>query len=287
MFEHHTVKRGRWRWHVVTSGPEDAPPALLLHCWSGNWELWADIMRALNGHFRFIAPDHLGFGESDKPRQDHAYRIDQQAERSLYLLRHFGYERAHVMGHSMGGQIALTLAATYPEAVEKLIVLDPPVSGALHPATRLFYGIFAGVRLGLGKPFTAFVRLGQRFPQVGLMFMRMYFSDPYRYPEAATYWAGRTIAQGQLYSGAWAQLAIHEWNVVPLLSRITAPTLAIWGSLDRIVDVSEAEHLEQHISHVRVERLPQVGHFPMIEAPGRTLRLISDFWGVAERKTPQ
>jgi pimeloyl-ACP methyl ester carboxylesterase len=264
-FEHHLIERDNLRWHVVTSGPPDAPPVLLLHCWTGNWTLWEKTLEALDGKFRFIVPDHLGFGRSDKPRGDH-YGIDKQAERSRFILNHFGCERACVMGHSMGGQIALTLAGMYPETVERLIVVDPAVTGKLHSLATAGLLWMAMVRWGMDGIVEALIRLVLRFPIVGLQLARVYFPRPAAHREAALYWEQQVIADGQLHSAAWAERSIVSWDVTPVLNRITAPTLAIWGVDDYCVPISECAVLERHISVFRALRLPAIGHFPMIEA---------------------
>ncbi|MEP7289906.1 MAG: alpha/beta hydrolase [Chloroflexota bacterium] len=263
--EHHTIERDGYHWHVVTSGPVDAPPVLMLHCWTGNWTLWEKTMQHLDGQYRFIVPDHLGFGQSDKPRGQF-YAIDQQAERSLHILKCFGYERATVIGHSMGGQIALTLAAIHPEAVERLIVVDPSVTGNLHWLLQLAGLWFVPVLRGITWPIVTGINLGLRFPSLGLHSMRMYFAEPFAQREAALYWAAQTIADGQVYSSAWAYKAIVAWDVTPLLSKISAPTLALWGLADYCTPISECDVLATHIRDFRAVRLSKVGHFPMIEA---------------------
>ena len=203
-FEHHTLQRNGLRWHVVVAGPQDAYPVLLLHCWTGNWSLWQTTMERLAGKFRFIAPDHLGFGQSDKPRGDH-YQIVQQAERAKFILESFGYARAHVVGHSMGGQIALTLAAQYPDMVTRLVVVDPAVQGnRLHPLTYLGAPYMAMARHGIEFPYRWTYQIASRFPSLGIQLMRVYFPHPSKQRESALYWAGQVAADGQLNSSAWA-----------------------------------------------------------------------------------
>jgi len=275
--EHHSIKRDGYCWHVVTSGPLDAPPVLLLHCWTGNWKLWEPTLQHLEGQYRFIVPDHLGFGQSDKPRGDY-YRIDQQAERSLHILNHFGYSRARVMGHSMGGHIALTLAGLFPDAVERLIVVDPAVTGKMHPKTMMGMILTKPVLWGVTLPLVAAIKLGQRFPAFGLPFMQTYFPNPYAQREAAIYWGGQVIADGQVYSSAWAQKAVLEWDVSPLLSKITALTLALWGLEDYCVPASECDALAAQIRDFRAVRIPTIGHFPMIEAWSQYIQEVERFF---------
>jgi pimeloyl-ACP methyl ester carboxylesterase len=274
--KHHTVERNGYHWHIVTSGSDSAPPVLLLHCWAGNWELWKRTLEYFGDRYHFIVPDHLGFGQSDKPRGDH-YGIDKQAERSWFILKHFGYERAQVMGHSMGGQIALTLAGTYPEAVERLIVVDPAVTGKLHPLSQMGIIWLIPVRFGIAAPVVGAIKLLLRFPSLGLPLMTVYFPRPHKQREAAIYWGGQIIADGQIYSSAWAQKAVLQWDVTPLLGKITAPTLAIWGEQDYCVSIRECDVLAKHISDFQAMRLPRIGHFPMIEAWDSYIQAVEGF----------
>ena len=250
--------------HVVTSGPESAPPLLMLHCWAGNWTEWERTMRYFDGKFRFIVPDQLGFGGSQKPVGDY-YQIDKQAYRAYQILRHFGYEQALVMGHSMGGMIALTLAGMYPEAVDKLVVVAPAVTGRIHPISKLFTPILALGRMNITQPLELAVHLGQRFMILGALITEALFADPHNYWDEACYGVYQIVADGQKYSSVWAEKAINEWDTTPLLAHITAPTLAIWGQLDFTIPVGECDVLQRHIPNFDAVRLPDIGHFPMIE----------------------
>jgi pimeloyl-ACP methyl ester carboxylesterase len=264
--EHHTLEMDGLHWHVVTSGPVQAPPVLLLHCWSGNWKLWEKTMQCLDGKFRFIALDHLGFGQSAKPRGDH-YGIMEQARRSQTIMEKLGYARFGVMGHSMGGHIALTLSATFPKMVSRLIVVDPAVDGTrLHLASYMLAPFMGAARRRLEFPWRWAEAMVKAWPALGLQFFRVYFPDPFRQREAALYWAGQISADGQLNASAWAHKAISVWDVTPLLKNIIAPTLAIWGAKDWCVPLAQCDLLEREIPDCRSVRIPEVGHFPMIEA---------------------
>lgn len=263
--EHHIVARDGLRWHVVTAGAFDAPTVLMLHCWSGNWTEWRATMSLLDGQYRFIAVDHLGFGKSDKPDGQH-YAIDQQAERTLFLLHHFGYERARVIGHSMGGQIALTLAGTHPEVVERLIVVAPAVTGKMHPFANMLALFLGPARAGFSAHLPLLIKLGGIVPPLGIQAMRGAFPRPAEQRDAALYWLKQITADDQTVSGAQAHLAIRQHDVTPLLANITAPTLAIWGEQDYTVSISELDVLAAHIPQFESLRLPRVGHFPMVEA---------------------
>lgn len=262
--------------HVVTSGDVSLSPLLMLHCWTGNWTQWERTMQQLDGKFRFIVPDQLGFGSSDKPAGQH-YQIDVQAKRARQILTYFGYDSATVIGHSMGGQIGLTLAGMFPDAVDKLIVCAPAVTGKTHPLTEKLTKLLAVVRMGFPQPYELLVFLGKVIKPVGLQTMRVFFADPEKFATDAEYWSNQTVADGQLLSSAWAEQAIAQWDVTPLLPNITAPTLAIWGELDYTIPISECDVLTQHIPTFEAVRIADIGHFPMIEGWDIYLQSVNEF----------
>ena len=180
----------------------------------------------------------------------------------------------------MGGQIALTFAAQHPEMVKRLIVVDPVVTGQLHLLAQplLLYPTLA--RHGIEFPYRWTNKLGHRFPSMGIQLMRAFFPYPKRQREAALYWLGQMGADGQLNSSAWAVKDIGEWDVRELLESITAPTLAIWGMKDWLVPVKQCSFLEQKIANCRLLRIPDIGHFPMIEAFETYMKEIERFFAM-------
>lgn len=261
--------------HVVTSGSESAPPLLMLHCWTGNWTQWQPTMQHLDRQFRFIVPDQFGFGASPKPAGEH-YQIDVQAERARQIVRDLGYDKVSIIGHSMGGMIGLTFAGMFPDMVDKLIVVDPAVTGKTHPLTSSLAKFLNLGRMGFVQPLELTIELGQRFPVLGAMLMKVFFAHPHKFPEAVQYWGNQAVADGQVYASVWAEKAITQWDTRPLFG-ITAKTLAIWGELDFTIPISECDVLDAHIANFEALRIPDIGHFPMIEAWEVYSQTISDF----------
>jgi pimeloyl-ACP methyl ester carboxylesterase len=124
----------------------------------------------------------------------------------------------------------------------------------------------AAARRGIEFPWRWSAVLVRAMPWLGLHFFRVYFPDPFKQREAALYWAGQVAADGQLNASAWAHKAIALWDVTPLLKKISAPTLAIWGVKDWCAPLAQCEILEREIQACHSVRIPGVGHFPMIEA---------------------
>ena len=104
------------RTRVLEAGRESAPALVLIHGFLESRRTWDDLIDDLAERFHVIAPDLPGFGESEKPNPArYAYGIESHAEAIADLIAVFGVGRASVVGHAMGGAIAMTLAATHPE----------------------------------------------------------------------------------------------------------------------------------------------------------------------------
>lgn len=110
--------------------PGDGPPLVLLHGLSSNAHAFSGLISAgLSPAFRVIAPDLRGRARSGKPAS--GYGMAEHAADVLALLDHLGLDRVHVAGHSFGGYLAIYLASTFPERIEKLIVIDAAITS--HP----------------------------------------------------------------------------------------------------------------------------------------------------------
>ncbi len=119
--------------HVVQAGPADGPPIVLLHGFPEFWYAWQGVIAPLTqAGFRVILPDQRGYGDSDKPRDIEAYRIDRLGDDIAGLIAALGYESAFVVAHDWGGGVAWNLAIRHPERVRKLAILDTP-----HPDVEM------------------------------------------------------------------------------------------------------------------------------------------------------
>ncbi len=131
--EHHRVELAETSLHVVTAGPTDGAPVLLLHGFPELWYGWRRQIPVLaRAGYRVIAPDQRGYNTSDKPSAVRDYRIDLLVDDALGLLSALGHERAAVVGHDWGAAVAWRLAAQAPERVERLAILNVP-----HPQVLL------------------------------------------------------------------------------------------------------------------------------------------------------
>src|SRR4051794_24146370 len=130
----HRVEEVTLHGHRVTyrTGGETGPVVLLVHGITGSSQHWAPVVDLLESDFTVIAPDLLGHGESAKPRGD--YSLGAYASGLRDLLAFLGHETATVVGHSLGGGVAMQFAYQFPERCERLALVD---SGGLGRAVHL------------------------------------------------------------------------------------------------------------------------------------------------------
>ena len=122
------------RLHYVTRGAGKL--LVLLHGFPEFWYSWRHQIPPLAEHFRIVAPDMRGYNESDKPAGVASYRLDLLTADVMGLIRAFGEDKAIVVGHDWGGGVAWTFAADFPQATERLIVLNCPHPGAFQQQIR-------------------------------------------------------------------------------------------------------------------------------------------------------
>ncbi|HEX7667160.1 MAG TPA: alpha/beta hydrolase, partial [Polyangiaceae bacterium] len=106
----------------------EGPPVLMIHGYLANHAAWDHLLDSFGKRFRTIAPDLPGFGDSEKPSPSrYAYNADAFAESLVDLVAALGLGRVAVVGHDLGGSVALTMAARHPSIVQRLVLVDPLV----------------------------------------------------------------------------------------------------------------------------------------------------------------
>ena len=255
------------RLHVRDTGPRAAPAVLLIHGFGSSLHTWEDIAPGLAADRRVVRIDLPGFGlTGPDPTGDYT---DERAHRILLaLLDRLGIARADVVGSSMGGRIAWSLAAAHPERVRRLVLMAPDGFASLGRT----YGALPR------KPLMAYA-LPYTLPEPLLRRMLLStYGDPARMSEAVV---ART--RDMLLAPGVRPAIIDRMgdNVLtppePRLRSIAAPTLLLWGELDRAIPVGHAADYLRELRDARLVALPGIGHVPMEEAPAATLAALRAF----------
>jgi pimeloyl-ACP methyl ester carboxylesterase len=242
--------------------------------------VWRQTLEALQANHYCVAIDLLGFGDSDKPCEAD-YSLQTQGQRVLQLADALGWERFTLMGHSMGGQIALCIASMLAlDRIQQLISVAGVVSARLTPFVENVNYRLIAVSRKLPQMFTLMRWLSRQrwIVCLPLSGFRTWFYRPEIVPFENWRLDREMAFQPQGHFAAYqAGRAIHALDLTSHLPRITAPTLAICGQQDAVVRLSDGHLIEQHVPNGRLVVIDQCGHFPMYEQPAQYLVAVRTF----------
>jgi pimeloyl-ACP methyl ester carboxylesterase len=266
--------------HRITyrvAGDPDLPLLVLIHGITSSSATWVPVMPALAEHAHVIAPDLLGHGDSDKPAAD--YSLGALASGLRDLLELLGHDHATVVGHSLGGGVAMQFAYQYHDYCERTVLvssggLGREVSIALRAAT------LPGAELVLPVIAHPYVR------DAGLAMSRVLGRLPLRVrPSVAE--AARGYASLAESPARSAFVDTLRAVVGPGGQRVSAnnllyltegrPTLIVWGALDTLIPVAHAYSAHDAIPGSRLEIFEQSRHFPHQDEPVRFSSVLLDF----------
>jgi pimeloyl-ACP methyl ester carboxylesterase len=254
-----------------------SPPLLLLHGFpTSSWD-WAPLWPELVSHFRVFAPDLLGYGFSDKPRA-HRYRIVEQADLICALLAKHGISAVHILAHDYGDSVAQELLARSRQN-GPLILSTVLLNGGVFAETqnpRLIQRLLAGT---LG-PLIARLLTRARFERSFAAVFGAHTQPSAA--ELADYWAvvshddGHRIAHRLL--AYLAERHEHRDRWVHAMQRAGVPLRFIDGLADPVSGAAMVARYRKLIPNADVVELPDIGHYPQVEAPTRVLDACMTFW---------
>jgi pimeloyl-ACP methyl ester carboxylesterase len=259
---------------TVVGDPKN-PPIFLIHGWMSHRGVWRQTLPVLEQKYYCIALDLLGFGSSEKPA-DGDYSLQMQGRRIVAIADLLGYRRFALIGHSMGGQIAMCIASMLvPERVEKLISVAGVVTGQLSERAEKFNARI--INLARGRPWlyrTTHPFLKFR-PYANWAF-KIWFYDINKLP-LKDFYTDMVIAMNPALhiSGAEAHKAIHALDISKHLHKVKAPTLLIHGEEDGTVPIEQAYIAQTAIPDNNLALLKKCGHFPMYEKTGQYLKALA------------
>ncbi|MDA7087843.1 alpha/beta hydrolase [Pseudomonas sp. SA3-5] len=244
--------------HYYQGGPSNGETILMIHGFAASKDNWLQFARYFTEDYQVIALDLPGFGDSSKPYA--SYDIGTQVERLAAFTQALKIKKLHLIGNSMGGHISALYAARYPEQILSVALLDN--AGIDAPKTSELIE-----RLEHGEPNPLIVKTQQQFDQL----LELLFVQVPNIPERLKhYLAARSIANSAFNERIFAQLVSRYIPLEPVLPKIQAPTLLLWGAQDRVLDVSSIEVMQPLLRRPSVVIMQNCGHAPMIERPEET-----------------
>lgn len=219
----------------------EGPPLVLLHGLAASWRWWRPVLDVLTRHHRVLAFDLPGFGET---RAERRFSLKSAGTFVCQVMGALGLERVDLVGHSLGGRIAMDVAAHCPERVERLVLVS-------------------AVGLSWRKP----------YPMVGLDLLLEGWLNAPRYPDLVREDARRV---------GFLELCLATYEVLAddfraAMARIQAPTLVVWGDRDILTPPRHAEILAGEIPSAALAFIRGAGHTPWWDAPEEFSELVLDF----------
>jgi pimeloyl-ACP methyl ester carboxylesterase len=262
---------------TYTQAGTKGPVVVLLHGIAGCGHTWDAVIDDIATKARVIAPDLLGHGESAKPRGD--YSLGAYASGVRDLMAALGHDSATIVGHSLGGGVAMQFAYQFPERCERLVLVDsgglgrevtPVLRAATLPGAEVVLPLIAHRKvLDAAR---AIRRVTSRLPlparpaltEIG----RGYASLVDTQARAAFVHTARSVID---VAGQRVDASDRLYLATEL------PTLVVWGGRDSFIPVSHAAHFAELVPTARVEVFEKAGHFPHVDEPQRFTRVLLDF----------
>ena len=255
------------RVHYVRKGR--GPALILLHGLGSSIYTWADVIPALAQDHDVVAADLPGFGGSDVPDE---LASSVYPATVLGLLDRLGISRATLVGNSLGGAVAVVLAARHPERVRRLVLLDS-AGYNLEPSKRPMI-----LRLVGSAPVAAALDALPIRRWLVTRALRQVFYDPARVtPEKVEEYLAPLARPGATDAVRSLINDRSGFGLPALVSEVRVPTLIVWGRNDRWVPLADADRFAAAIPGSRKVVLEECGHVPQEERPAEIVHLLEEF----------
>lgn len=250
------------------------PAVVLIHGFGDTGDMWGPMASRLARDHTVIIPDLRGMGLSSHP--EGGYDKKTQAGDIRAVVTAAGFDHADIVGHDIGDMVAYAYAASYPDKVDKLVVMDAPI-----PGVPPWDDIVRGPRLwqfGFGGPEAE--RLVKGRERIYLdRFWNEFAGDPSKVTEATRRHYAELYARPGTMRSSFAQFR-SVWtdasdNKAWMATKLTMPVLAVGG--EKSFGETEAVVMRNVATNVRAAVVPGSGHWLMDEAPDYTVKLVSDF----------
>jgi pimeloyl-ACP methyl ester carboxylesterase len=242
---------------------------LFIHGLGSSSLVWRDFPEALSTRFHTIAIDLVGFGESDKPKEDYTISFMSQFINDFINEMNIGpKEKISIIGHSLGGFIALDFALTNRDKVNKLVLFDS--SGLLKKPTPLLSDYINAV-----KTADLILRRNRITKVLGNL-----YADPSRLlPIIVDIFIYFMEKPGALdaFESAFVNSTSKSIDLNQIRKLENFPCLIFWGEKDNLIPVSFAEQFKRLLPAIEIEIIKDAGHAPFVEKPAIVYQRLLDF----------
>jgi pimeloyl-ACP methyl ester carboxylesterase len=235
------IELGGTRIRFIEAGTEHpGPPLLMLHGYRHTAGYWfPNPLPAIAAEHHVIAPDLPGFGLSGEMPE---YGLLEYAAIMHAFLDALNVKGANLLGHSMGAQVAIVMAAKQPERINKLVLVDSAGLPRLEPHWQVPLKTLTDSSLWSLRRYPMRFRLG-----------------------------AQAVARREGFQ------VLQKEHVGNYLKSLTMPTLIVWGSRDRVVPLEHGALMARHIPHARLAVIRAAGHMPFSQKPEEFNRLVLGF----------
>ncbi len=261
--------------HYITAGPREAPPILFLHGITGSRRYWERKVRSLRREYHLVLPDLVGFGMSPKPHVEYTIDLFRDSVRGLVEELGLADRPIILVGHSLGGLIALEYAARHGSHVERMVLLSLPRFGDPATAHAVFWRGSPHYRRLLNEH--SLSETLAQFKRSGLEITLRYL---FRFP-----WAVLIDSHKFTFKSLTSTLehCLLNYQVDRILPRVPAiPTLLIHGEKDSVAPLRHVLDLPQRYPFMRLETIRGTGHHLFLTHTRQCLDRI--VWFLRERR---
>jgi pimeloyl-ACP methyl ester carboxylesterase len=258
----------RLRLHYVDWGNPSAPPLILLHGGRDHCRNWDWVAAALRDKYHVIAPDLRGHGDSAWSASGH-YTMAGYIYDLAQLIHQQELAPVSVIAHSLGGNIAVRYAGIYPEAVHRLVAIEGLGPGPRPPGTKPRRSIDERVRGWIEEQRSLSGRLPRRYVSIEDALRRMQEEKPHLSTEQARHLTQHGVSQNEdgsyswkfdNYVRVWPPYDMTREEIASLWSRITCPTLLVYGAESWASNPAKDGRL-RHFQTAEVISVPGAGHW--------------------------
>ncbi len=256
-------------------------PVLFLHGFGSSAPgTWTEQLRTFATSYKVVAPDLYWFGKSKPHSKVEMVTPKQHALALVELMQRLNIPKAHVVGVSFGGYVALEFTLAAPQFVNKLVLVD---AAGIQPTQREMQRIESNFAYSRGD--LQQILIPKDAETLRIFFGKLFYKAPwipgfvFQEMLQANYWRYKTIKQKMV------QYLRHNHLRIERLAHIEHPTLVVWGTSDKLLVPSLGQRMARAIPHATWFPIAKAGHIPMMERPKQFNRRVRQFLGLKLVKT--